>query len=226
MPRKTFIQVRRDTAANWTSINPVLASGETGCETDTNRTKIGNGVSTWSQLGYQNLPYYGAFQDSTSQTIAALNVAYPMKLDTTDYSNGVSVMSDGTYPTRITFANTGTYNLQWSGQFVNADTGKTPFDIAVWLRKNAVDIPGSTGHITVPARYTHGNNTIDGSIISGWNFFVRVNAGDYIQIMWHADSTSIKLAGLDYYPEVTTATSSTPVLPGTASLVVTVSHVA
>jgi hypothetical protein len=52
MPVKTTIQVRRDTAANWTSTNPTLASGEIGLETDTNKTKFGNGSSTWTALSY------------------------------------------------------------------------------------------------------------------------------------------------------------------------------
>jgi hypothetical protein len=38
----TLIQFRRDTAANWTSINPVLAQGELGLETDTSNYKIGD----------------------------------------------------------------------------------------------------------------------------------------------------------------------------------------
>jgi hypothetical protein len=44
------IQVRRDTAANWTSSNPTLASGEIGYETDTGFFKIGNGSSAWTAL--------------------------------------------------------------------------------------------------------------------------------------------------------------------------------
>ena len=48
----TQIQVRRDTAANWTSSNPVLAQGEQGLETDTGKVKFGDGTSAWSALGY------------------------------------------------------------------------------------------------------------------------------------------------------------------------------
>ena len=48
----TQIQIRRNTAANWTSTNPTLAAGEFGVETDTNKFKIGNGSSTWSGLSY------------------------------------------------------------------------------------------------------------------------------------------------------------------------------
>ena len=50
------IQLRRDTAANWTSSNPVLRAGEFGIETDTLKFKIGNGSSTWTQIAnYANV---------------------------------------------------------------------------------------------------------------------------------------------------------------------------
>ena len=50
------IQLRRDTAANWVSSNPVLRQGEIGIETDTLLMKLGNGTSTWTQItAYMNL---------------------------------------------------------------------------------------------------------------------------------------------------------------------------
>ena len=48
----TQIQLRRDTAADWTSNNPTLAQGEFGWESDTNRFKIGDGSSNWQSLAY------------------------------------------------------------------------------------------------------------------------------------------------------------------------------
>ena len=48
----TKIQVRRDTAANWTSANTVLSDGEMGYETDTGYMKIGDGATAWSSLAY------------------------------------------------------------------------------------------------------------------------------------------------------------------------------
>jgi hypothetical protein len=45
-------QLRRDTAANWTSANPVLDLGEPGVETDTLKLKIGNGSTPWNSLDY------------------------------------------------------------------------------------------------------------------------------------------------------------------------------
>jgi len=52
MAVQTKLQVRRDTATNWTTTNPILASGEIGFETDTLEFKIGNGSNTWSTLKY------------------------------------------------------------------------------------------------------------------------------------------------------------------------------
>ena len=50
------IQLRRDTAANWTSNNPTLREGEVGIETDTLKMKVGNGSSTWAQItNYANV---------------------------------------------------------------------------------------------------------------------------------------------------------------------------
>jgi len=48
----TRVQLRRDTAANWTSADPTLESGEFGYETDTGLLKIGDGSTAWTSLGY------------------------------------------------------------------------------------------------------------------------------------------------------------------------------
>ncbi|PKP11947.1 MAG: hypothetical protein CVU09_00165 [Bacteroidetes bacterium HGW-Bacteroidetes-4] len=48
------IQIKRGTAAAWTALNPVLADGQQGLETDTNKLKIGDGVTAWNSL-----PYFG-----------------------------------------------------------------------------------------------------------------------------------------------------------------------
>ena len=59
----TQIQLRRGTAANWTSVNPVLAIGEMGLETDTGKFKVGNGSSAWTAL-----PYSSGIQGPTGAT--------------------------------------------------------------------------------------------------------------------------------------------------------------
>ena len=50
------LQLRRDTAANWTSNDPTLAAGEIGVETDTLKFKIGDGATAWSSLAYACVP--------------------------------------------------------------------------------------------------------------------------------------------------------------------------
>jgi hypothetical protein len=70
----TQIQLRRGTAAQWTSANPILASGELGVETDTVKAKIGDGALAWNSL-----PYFGgdvsttATQTLTNKTISVDN---------------------------------------------------------------------------------------------------------------------------------------------------------
>mgnify|MGYP001376118718 CR=1 FL=1 len=46
------IQIRRDTSANWTSVNPTLSAGELGYETNTDKFKIGDGSTNWQGLDY------------------------------------------------------------------------------------------------------------------------------------------------------------------------------
>lgn len=46
------IQIRRDSAANWTADNPTPAQGEPCLETDTGRLKVGDGLTAWTALPY------------------------------------------------------------------------------------------------------------------------------------------------------------------------------
>jgi len=61
------VQIRRDPAARWTSVDPVLGDMELGCESDTGKVKLGDGSTAWSSLNYAATtePVY-SFQGSTS----------------------------------------------------------------------------------------------------------------------------------------------------------------
>ena len=59
-----LIQIRRDTASNWTSANPTLAQGELGIETDTSKIKVGDGSTAWSSKTY--LVDVGSYLTATS----------------------------------------------------------------------------------------------------------------------------------------------------------------
>ena len=97
------IQLRRDTAANWTSVNPVLANGEMGIETDTLKAKIGNGSATWSSRPYINvLPseLTELAQDAVNSAIVA-GVGLDKTYD--DAGNTITLDIDSTVATK-TFA--------------------------------------------------------------------------------------------------------------------------
>ncbi len=46
------IQLRRDTEANWSSANPILAKGEFGVDLTNKKFKIGDGITAWNDLSY------------------------------------------------------------------------------------------------------------------------------------------------------------------------------
>jgi hypothetical protein len=122
--------------------------------------------------------YYGAFQDDTTQTAVSANTAYPVKFNTTDLSNGVTVVNDGSgNPTRVTLANTGIYNVQFSLQLEKTG-GSGNFIVDIWLRKNGVDIPDTAGKVVL----TGSANA--SPIVAAWNYLLDLSGGDYVQLMW------------------------------------------
>lgn len=146
--------------------------------------------------------WFGSFYSSVTQTITSTSSAYAMQLGNTDYNNGV--INNGS---SITFSNTGIYNIQWSGQFQNINIKDQ--DIYIWLRKNGSDYPGSTGYVSIPS--SHGG--VVGHAITGWNYILSMNAGDFIEFYWTAESTDVTL---QYY-----ASATNPTRPDTVSLIVT-----
>jgi hypothetical protein len=151
---------------------------------------------------------YGAFSSDQDQTATA-NTATLMTLNTTDFANQVSISSS-----KITVVNAGIYNLQFSAQFQNTDNQIQ--DISIWLRQNGTDIPGSTGFVSIPARKSASAGEEAHEII-GWNYYLQMQADDYVQIYWSATNASVTI---QYYP-----TSTDPVRPSTQSVVATLSFV-
>ena len=151
---------------------------------------------------------YGAFSSSVDQTTTA-NTATLMTLNTTDFNNGVSINSS-----KITVDNSGVYNLQFSAQFQNTDNQIQ--DISIWLRQNGTNIPGSTGLVSIPARKSASAGEEAHEII-GWNYYVSMNAGDYIQIYWSTTLASVTIQAYN--------ASTGPVRPSTQSVVATLSFV-
>lgn len=150
---------------------------------------------------------YGAFQDSTDQTAASTTAAYAITLNTTDYSAGVSVVSNS----QITVRTGGVYNIQFSIQFANGNVAIQ--DVDIWFRKNGTDVAGSNSKFSVPN--SHGGT--DGHLIAALNFYIQLAAGDYVQIMWATTSTDVSIEQIP--------TQTTPTRPSTPSAIVTVNKV-
>ena len=148
---------------------------------------------------------YGAFSSDQDQTATA-NTATLMTLNTTDFANEVSISNS-----EITVANAGVYNLQFSVQFQNTDTAFQ--DVYIWLKQNDTDITGSTGFVSIPNRHAGTN----GHSIVGWNYFLSMNANDYVEIYWSVPTTDVTIQHL--------AASGTPTKPSTQSVVATLSFV-
>jgi hypothetical protein len=86
------IQLRRDTAANWTTANTVLAQGEAGLETDTNKVKLGDGVTAWTSLAYFANSFTASQISDLTASAAELNILDGATLTTTElnYVDGVT----------------------------------------------------------------------------------------------------------------------------------------
>lgn len=151
---------------------------------------------------------YGAFSDYTDQVAASTTVAYPITFNTTDYSGGVSLVSSS----RLTVATAGVYNLQFSAQLANNNTAAIK-DINIWLRKNGTDVTGTNGIVAI--NNTHGGVT--GHTIAGWNYFIRLSAADYVELVWCTEHVD---AFIDY-----SAAGTSPTRPSTASVIATMTYV-
>lgn len=83
-----LIQIRRDTAANWTSANPILAQGELGIETDTSKIKVGDASTAWNSLTY--LVDVGDYlTETSSNTLSNKTISGASNTLTVDGTNSV-----------------------------------------------------------------------------------------------------------------------------------------
>lgn len=153
--------------------------------------------------------YYGSFYDTNATQVAAnTTTAYPIKINSTFEANGVSIQNDGSgNPTRITFANAGVYNLQYSIQFTNTDS--SVHNVNVWLRKNDSGVTGDVADSNSQYAVVASHGGIHGQLIAAVNFVFTAAANDFFEIMWQPESTQVYIETI---PAGTTPT--TPVSPG------------
>ena len=88
------IQVRRGTASQWTSTNPILAAGEMGVETDTRLFKFGNGSATWTALSYANNSDVAIGEISQDAINTALTMGAGLSKTYNDGANTITINVD------------------------------------------------------------------------------------------------------------------------------------
>lgn len=156
---------------------------------------------------FMNNPH-GAFQDSTDQVAANTTTAYAVTFNTTDFSNGVTIASSS----RITVADAGIWNLQFSIQFTN--TTNASQDVDIWFRVNGTNIANSNSRFGFAPRKGVGDPY---HTIAALNYFVSLNATDYVEIMWRPTDVGVTI---EQY-----AAGSSPTRPAVPSAIATVSFV-
>jgi hypothetical protein len=160
---------------------------------------------TRSTYGSSGSSHAAGVYVSEAQGVASASTALAIPFDTTDASNQIAL--DPLDNTKIIFALSGYYNIQFSIQLINATNSID--NVTLWFRQNTIDIPNTAGIVSVPSKHAGG---IGAAIIS-WNLIVAVNAGDNIQLMM-ASNTGNTVAGT-YPPGVA------PVHPSSPSVILT-----
>lgn len=123
---------------------------------------------------------YGSFYDTTTQPLLTAGTAQAVTYDTTSLSAGVYV---GTPTSRIYVDRPGAYNFQFSLQLLSKNPSVKL--IYIWARVNGIDVPASATKITM-----QGNND---AYVAAWNFVLRMNTGDYFELMWSGNNDKIEI---------------------------------
>jgi hypothetical protein len=175
-------------------------------------TAVDNGVLLWDNTnGYPVVSKDGVWRQitladgyallnkDTSVTAALADTAYKIQFDPIMVGGGVSL--DGTYPTRIVFAEGGTYLLGFSAQITSSHASSVEFRF--WPVINGTNVAGST---IVASLKNNGDTTV----VSRTAIF-QITAGDYLEVDWATTSTSSFLeahAATAYAPASPSATLS------------------
>jgi hypothetical protein len=153
--------------------------------------------------GETAVSHYGNFLSTVSQPNAGATAANAITYNTTDLSSGVSVVSSS----RITVANAGIYNIEFSAQLQKSSGGDDQVDI--WLAKNGSNVANSNTTIML-----HSN---PGYEVAAWNFLVQANAGDYYELYWSSADTTAQIHAA--------AAGTNPTRPAIPSVILSVTQV-
>jgi hypothetical protein len=146
--------------------------------------------------------YYGQFLKTTDQSPTAINTANAITFDSSPISNGISI---GSPASRIVVSESGLYNFAATYQLTS--TSSSTKNIWLWFRVDGVDVPDSSILVTLSS-----NNEYKAVCRSD---FFTLDANQYVQLMWAADSTAVTLD----------AVAPTAFAPGSPALILAVTQV-
>ena len=153
------MQQRRDTAADWTSADTILLSGEIGYETDTGKLKIGDGSTAWSSLDYEPGFSLSAYPLATSDIADDAITGDKLANDIT-IANDLIVTNDLTVNGTTTTINSTT--LQVDDKNIELGTVATPSDLTA--DGGGITLKGATDHTIIWTNST-----------DSWDFSEHVN---------------------------------------------------
>ena len=150
---------------------------------------------------------YGAFSDTRTQS-ASLNTATSMLINTGDVADsGVHITSGS----RITFDNTGVYNIQFSTQ-LNRIGGSGTVTPTIWLAYTGSNVANSATDIVMAG------NANDAAVVPAWNWVLPIKANDWVEIKWSTPDVNIVLFA--------TGSRTNPVRPSVPSVIITATQIA
>ena len=207
------IQMRRDTASNWTSAAPTLAAGEWGLETDTLKFKIGDGTTAWASLAYSSLPAGTATIASPTFTGVPAGPTASANTNTTQLATTAFVMTEvGDYLPLAGGTLSGA--IVGADQIISApvlkDVGETCVANATSGSTDTIDLTdGNVHNVTLTANCTFTFSNPPASGTSGsFTLFLNQDGTGSRTATWPG---SVKWAG-GTAPTLTTTASRTDIL--------------
>jgi hypothetical protein len=192
------------------SINPlvqnVLVTGSVSITGSgfLNGSNILTSADTGSFYTTGSFGFYGAFCSTASQSNPVADISRSMALETTELSDGISIVSGS----RITVANAGIYNLEFSAQLEKTTNGVGT--VYIWFKKNGSNVARSATAIDV-VKQAGGS----GKNVAAWNYIDNYSVGDYVEVVWQSSDITMQLA-------YDVAAGNIPVTP---SIIVTLTQV-
>ena len=221
MPVQTVIKHRRSTAAEWTSANPILASGELGLETDTSKFKFGNGTSTWTALAYSTPDYTSSVQHAVkaAESITKGQAVYISSANGTNML--VSKASNAAEPTSSktvglltsTLSTNGVGNVISEGLLAGLNTSTATAGDPVWLGTAGNLIYGLSGKPVAPAHLVFIGIVTRAHATQG-EIFVKVQNGFELEELHNVAITSVANKQVLQYDSATSLWKNTTISAG------------